>query len=287
MTPRNTRDLPLQTALLAWYRRCGRDLPWRRTGDPYAILVSEVMLQQTQVDRVLPKYAEFMSAYPTAAALAAAPRSEVIRRWAPLGYNLRAVRLHEIARQVTAIYQGRFPESVEGLQSLKGIGPYTAGALACFAFRQRVAFLDTNIRRVVGRSLLGTPFPRSGDDRPVLAAAQAALPDNAYDWHQALMDLGATVCAWRSPRCGECPIATWCIARAHFEQEAAAPARRVAEASPGYRTQPKFAGSRRYYRGRIVAALRALPPGQSMPLRRLGEVVKPGFTIADEPWLRG
>lgn len=277
---------PLQAALLQWYRRSGRDLPWRRTGDPYAILVSEVMLQQTQVDRVLPKYTEFMNAYPTAAALAAAPRSEVIRRWAPLGYNLRAVRLHEIARQVTAIYQGRFPESVEGLQTLKGIGPYTAGAVACFAFRQRVPFLDTNIRRVLGRSLLGVRFPRSGDDRPVLAAAQAALPDNAYDWHQALMDLGATVCAWRSPRCGECPIASWCKARPHFEQETAFPPQRVAEAPPVYRTQPKFAGSRRYYRGRIVAALRALPPSQGMPLLDLGAAVKPGFTVADEPWLR-
>ncbi len=279
-------DRDIQRALLDWYRQNGRDLPWRRTSEPYAILVAEIMLQQTQVDRVLPKYREFLNAFPTVFDLAAAPRSEVIRRWAPLGYNLRAVRLYEIARQSVAFHHGRFPESVEGLRSLKGIGPYTAGAVACFAFRRPVAFLDTNIRRVLGRCLLGMPFPRAGDDAAVLAAANEALPEDAYDWHQALMDLGATVCSWTKPGCTECPIAAWCGARHHFEEPPSGSPRRVAEAAPVYRTQPKFAGSRRYYRGRIVAALRTLPPGEEIPLDRLGGLVKPGFAAGDLPWLR-
>src|SRR5919199_971616 len=124
----------VQAAVLAWYRQGHRDLPWRRTRDPYAILVSEVMLQQTQVERVLPKYVAWMERYPTLAALAAASRAEVIRSWAPLGYNLRAVRLHEIARQAVEQHGGRLPETMEGLLALKGIGRDTAGAVACFAF---------------------------------------------------------------------------------------------------------------------------------------------------------
>ncbi|MGH2354456.1 MAG: A/G-specific adenine glycosylase, partial [Chloroflexota bacterium] len=155
----------VRQAILEWYRRGHRDLPWRRTRDPYAILVSEIMLQQTQVDRVIPKYHQFLEWYPTLAALAAAPRAEVIRNWSPLGYNLRAVRLHEIARQAVERFGGRLPDTVEGLLSLNGIGPYTAGAVACFAFGQSEPALDTNVRRALGR-IFAADVPGAGrDDR--------------------------------------------------------------------------------------------------------------------------
>ena len=145
----------LRKKLALWYKRNARDLPWRRTRDPYAILVSEMMLQQTQVDRVLPKYREFLERFPTLAQLAEASTAEVIRAWAPLGYNMRAVRLQAIARQVLADYDGQIPADEAELLKLKGVGRYTAGALACFAYRRQVPTVDTNIRRVLQRMFVG------------------------------------------------------------------------------------------------------------------------------------
>src|SRR5262249_14231695 len=141
----------VQERLVAWYRKHARDLPWRRTRDPYAILVAEVMLQQTQVDRVIPKWHAWLERFPTLGDLAGAPRSEAIRAWQGLGYNLRAVRLHEIACQVVAEHGGTLPRNVAGLRALKGIGRYTAAAVACFAYEQPVAMVDTNVRRVLSR----------------------------------------------------------------------------------------------------------------------------------------
>src|SRR6266699_2145590 len=141
-------------SLLHWYRTEQRDLPWRSTHDPYAILVSEMMLQQTQVDRVLPKYQQFLAIFPTLADLAAASTAEVISAWVPLGYNMRAVRLQSIARQVIAEYGGCIPNTIEELLKLKGVGRYTAGAIACFAYKQQVATVDTNIYRVLHRIFL-------------------------------------------------------------------------------------------------------------------------------------
>ena len=279
----------IQHDLLAWYVQHGRDLPWRRTSDPYRILVAEVMLQQTQVERVLPKYAEFLEAFPTLEDLARAPRGEVIRRWVPLGYNRRAVRLHEIVQQVTEALSGQFPSSIEQLLKLKGVGRYTAGALACFAFRQPVAFLDTNIRRVLGRCVAGIPFPTPGQDAQLLALAEQALPrDAAYAWHQALMDLGATVCSRARPACPRCPLREHCQARTALADETLSEgSRMVAEKPPPYRVQPKFVGSSRYYRGRIVAALRELLPGQALSFEELGRRIKPDFASEDAEWLRG
>lgn len=204
--------------LLAWYATQGRaHLPWRHTRDPYAVLVSEVMLQQTQVERVLPKYQEFLGRFPTLESLAAAPTAEVIKAWASLGYNMRAVRLQQIARQAVERYGGTLPGTLEGLMALKGIGRYTAGAVACFAFGLHVATVDTNIRRVLWRVFRGIEpgsWP-SGEraQREALALAEWALPpDNAYDWQQALMDLGATVCVSRRPLCEGCPLTTACAA---------------------------------------------------------------------------
>lgn len=236
------------------------------------------MLQQTQVERVLPKYLEFLEAFPTVADLASAPRGEVIRRWAPLGYNLRAVRLHEVARQVVERWEGRFPETEDGLLALKGIGPYTAGAVMCFAYRKPSVFLDTNLRRVLGRCFAGIPSPRPDRDREILAVAAEVLPQQqAYEWHQALMDLGATVCLWSRPRCLECALLRWCRARNPVEAPQA-----VAEPAARYRVQPKFSGSRRYYRGRTVSLLRELGPGEAMTFESLGPRLKADW---DEVWL--
>src|SRR2546421_3257799 len=145
--------------LLTWYRAERRDLPWRSTDDAYAILVSEIMLQQTQVDRVLPKYSQFLAAFPTLPDLAVATPADVISVWVPLGYNMRAVRLQSIARQVLTEHHGRIPDTIEELLTLKGIGRYTAGAIACFAYHKQVATVDTNIRRVLHRIFLGLDSP--------------------------------------------------------------------------------------------------------------------------------
>src|SRR5216110_499871 len=175
-------------ALLAWYAVEQRPLPWRITDDPYAILVSEVMLQQTQVDRVLPKYAQFLAAFPTLADLAAASTADVITVWAPLGYNRRAVSLQSIARQVMSEYEGRIPDTIDELLKLKGVGRYTAGAIACFAYRKQVATVDTNIRRVLHRIFLGLEFPEQKlSDANMLTFAEQILPNGeAYSWNQAL-----------------------------------------------------------------------------------------------------
>src|SRR5919198_712373 len=253
--------------LLLWFAAQGRDLPWRHTRDPYAILVAEIMLQQTGVERVLPKYEAWLARFPTLHALAAAPRSEVIRLWSGLGYNSRAVRLHEVARQVVDEHGGQLPDTREGLLKLKGIGRYTAGAVACFAYEQDVAFVDTNIRRVLGRIFLGP----AGDsptlpEKGLRELAEQVLPrGRAWAWHQALMDLGATVCTDATPACLVCPLQGLC--RSAFRA-----GRLAREARAAYRTRPKegpWRGSSRYYRGRIVAALAALPRGEHLALSAL------------------
>ncbi|HUG56290.1 MAG TPA: A/G-specific adenine glycosylase, partial [Candidatus Limnocylindrales bacterium] len=198
-----TRAARVRSALLRWYGRRGRDLPWRRTRDPYAILVSEVMLQQTQVARVLTAYERFLRRFPTPRALAAAALGDVLREWSGLGYNRRARDLQRAAR---AAPDG-LPGDVAGLDALPGIGPYTAGAVACFAYGAPAAFADTNIRRVLGRVFLG----RTASLAEAVALDRSLLPRRAADrWHHALMDLGAACCRARAPRCGECPLRALC-----------------------------------------------------------------------------
>jgi A/G-specific adenine glycosylase len=200
--------------LLGWYRRNGRDLPWRQTRDPYHILVSEVMLQQTQVDRVLPKYLQWLEKYPTLEALATAPADDVAETWRPLGYNIRPRRLHAIARESVARFGGELPSDEETLRSFKGIGAYTAGAVRSFAFGQRAAILDTNVARVlfrvfVGRGNLKSPAVR----RHLWTISRAVLPvRHVFDFNQALMDFGATMCTARKPKCLICPMQSGCAA---------------------------------------------------------------------------
>ena len=198
--------------LLAWYRRNGRDLPWRRTTDPYHILVSEVMLQQTQVDRVLPKYHEWLEKYPTLEALATADEAGVAETWRPLGYNIRPQRLQSIARESIARFGGALPSDEATLLSFKGIGAYTAGAVMSFAFGQRAAILDTNVARVLFRVFVGRGDPKAHAMRRHLwNVSRAVLPArHVFDFNQALMDFGATVCVARNPKCLLCPMARGC-----------------------------------------------------------------------------
>lgn len=282
-------------ALLSWYAAEQRDLPWRTTSDPYAILVSEIMLQQTQVDRVLPKYQQFLTAFPTLAALAEAPTSEVIAVWVPLGYNMRAVRLQAIARQVLAEYEGRIPDTIEELLNLKGVGRYTAGAIACFAYHRQVATVDTNIRRVLHRIFLGLehPEPRANDAQMLTLAEQVLPQGSAYNWNQALMDLGATICTSTNPQCSRCPLQETCLAYTEMGQYSLFPSgtvlrqlRKVAEKKASYKAQP-FTSSNRYFRGRIVDLLRTLPAGQRLSLKELGPQIKADFQEDEMPWLEG
>jgi A/G-specific adenine glycosylase len=203
-----------QQRLLSWYAANKRDLPWRKTSDPYNILVSEVMLQQTQVERVIPKYEEFLRKYPTLEALANAPLEEVKKTWYPLGYNIRPVRLHSIAREAVEKYGGRIPDDPEALQSLKGIGRYTAGAVLSFAFGRAAPILDTNVRRVLHRVFIGQGSAKSHRLQKALwALSEALIPaDRAYDFNQALMDFGATLCTARKPLCLVCPMQDLCAA---------------------------------------------------------------------------
>jgi A/G-specific adenine glycosylase len=200
--------------LLEWYRRNGRDLPWRRTSDPYHILVSEVMLQQTQVDRVLPKYHEWLEKYPSLEALATADETAVAETWRPLGYNIRPRRLQSIARESVARYGGSLPSDEATLLSFKGIGAYTAGAVMSFAFGQRAAILDTNVARVLFRVFIGKGDPKAHAMRRHLwEVSRTVLPmRHVFDFNQALMDFGATLCTARKPDCPRCPLKTNCAA---------------------------------------------------------------------------
>jgi len=200
--------------LLTWYGRHGRDLPWRKTADPYHILVSEIMLQQTQVDRVLPKYLEWLEKYPSLEALAAAPPADVTKTWYPLGYNIRPTRLQSIAREAVDKYGGELPSDEETLLSFKGIGEYTAGAIRSFAFRERAAILDTNVARVLLRGFIGGGDTKQhAMKRQLWQISEALVPRrHVFDFNQALMDFGATVCNARKPQCLLCPMRGHCRA---------------------------------------------------------------------------
>jgi A/G-specific adenine glycosylase len=241
----------MRDALLAWYRDNGRDLPWRHTRDPYAVLVSEVMLQQTQVARVLERWEPWLARWPTPRALAAAPLADVLREWVGLGYNRRALRLREACAVVAA---HGWPDD---LATLPGVGPYTAAAVRAFAFDEPLVPVDTNVRRVFAR-----------------AGTMSGPPELGH----ALMDLGATICTARRPRCGICPL-TACPSRG-----------RVADAPRRAAGRPRFEDTDRYARGRVVAALAhggplpALEPARLERvlggLERDGLVVREGATVA-------
>ncbi len=252
----------LRRALLAWHRRHALKAPWRTSGDPYHVLVAAVMAQQTQISRVLLKFDEFIAAFPTVEALARARTARVLRVWEGMGYNLRALRLHRAAKLI--VRRGGFPRAAGELEQIEGIGPFTAAIISSFAFREPAAAVDTNVRRVVARLSGDVDFTLS--DRDVQPAANALISRRAPGrWNQAIMDLGGRVCVSRSPKCDVCPIARWCRSRPKLAKRA----HKIGERRAGYKPQPPFAGSRRYYRGRIVQALRELPASGSLSPRQL------------------
>lgn len=283
--PEATHIAAMQDGLLAWYAANRRDLPWRQTRDPYHILLSEMMLQQTQVPRVLPRYLAWLERFPTLEALAAAPTAEVLREWSGLGYNSRAVRLQAIARQVVAEHGGRMPSEVAALLALPGIGDYTARAVACFAFEQDVPVLDTNVRRVIHRVLIGpdAPKPTIGDRQLWALAGRAVPAGRGYDWNQALMDFGSTICTARKPACLICPLRPICKAAPTIATALAAQqgARRRAAPTPA----TPFTSTNRHFRGQTLRVLGAQPGNAGLDLDTLGPQVRPGYGPADRPWL--
>jgi A/G-specific adenine glycosylase len=242
-----------QKAILAWYVDHGRRLAFRETADPYAILVSEAMAQQTQAARAADHWMRFLRRFPTVADLAAASPADVQRAWQGLGYNRRALALWRAARVIEAEHGGRVPDTVEQLERLPGIGPYTARAVVAIAFGRPVGAVDVNIRRVIGRTIAG------GAEALTVGALQDVAdanipPGRAREWTYALMDVGATVCRPRAPRCEECPVRPWC----RYALEAGAATDAAAKARTPRRSPP-FASTKRWLRGRILDRLRQVP----------------------------
>ncbi|AUV82123.1 A/G-specific adenine glycosylase [Salinigranum rubrum] len=262
----------VRAALVEWYESDHRDFPWRRTTDPYAILVSEVMSQQTQLGRVVPAWEDFLDEWPTVEDLAGADRADVVRFWSDhsLGYNNRAKYLHEAARQVIEEFGGDFPDSPEELEELMGVGPYTANAVASFAFDNGDAVVDTNVKRVLYRA-----FDVSDDDSEFERAARGLMPDGeSRVWNNAVMELGGVACG-KTPRCDEagCPWRRWCHAYETGDFTA-----------PDVPTQPSFEGSRRQFRGRVV---RVLGEYDDLSLDELGPRVRVDYGPNSREWLRG
>jgi A/G-specific adenine glycosylase len=263
----------VRDALVAWYEDDHREFPWRETTDPYAILVSEVMSQQTQLSRVEDAYHEFLEKWPTTSDLAAADRADVVGFWSShsLGYNNRAKYLHEAAQQVETEYNSEFPETPDELEELMGVGPYTANAVASFAFNNGDAVVDTNVKRVLYRA-----FDVPDDDAAFEEAANELMPDGESDvWNNAVMELGGVACG-KTPRCddAECPWREWCSAYASGDFSA-----------PDVPEQSAFEGSRRQKRGRAVGALRE---HGELELDELGPRVRVDYGgDTGREWLRG
>ncbi|MDB9233379.1 A/G-specific adenine glycosylase [Halorubrum ezzemoulense] len=278
--PEDAPELPadrdaVRDALVDWYEADHRAFPWRHTEDPYEILVSEVMSQQTQLDRVVPAWEDFLDEWPTTADLAAADRADVVAFWSDhsLGYNNRAKYLHEAAGQVEDDHDGTFPEDPDGLSELMGVGPYTANAVASFAFNNGDAVVDTNVRRVLYRA-----FDVSDDDDAFERVASALMPaGESRVWNNAVMELGGVACG-KSPSCDEagCPWREWCHAYQTGDFTA-----------PDVPEQPSFEGSRRQFRGRIV---RLLGERDVISLDTLGHRIRVDYSPDGEhgrEWLRG
>jgi A/G-specific adenine glycosylase len=243
-------ESPLLAPLLSWYAAAARDLPWRSAArDPWGVLVSEVMLQQTPVDRVVPAWEAWLHRWPAAVDLAREPAGEAVRMWGRLGYPRRALRLHAAAVACVERFDGRVPTAYDDLRSLPGVGDYTAAAVLAFAYGRRAVVLDTNVRRVLARLLDGAEHPRPSVTAAERALAESVLPDDdptAAAWSIALMELGALVCTSASPRCSTCPVAASCAWVAAGRPAYDGPARPV----------QRFAGTDRQVRGLLLAVLR-------------------------------
>ncbi|WP_299265100.1 A/G-specific adenine glycosylase [Halorientalis sp.] len=269
-------EAAVRTALIEWYEADHRDYPWRRTEDPYEILVSEVMSQQTQLDRVVEAWAAFLDRWPAVADLAAADRADVVSFWTnhSLGYNNRAKYLHEAATQVVSEYDGTVPREPDELSELMGVGPYTANAVASFAFNNGDSVVDTNVKRVLHRAFAEI---HNADDPDYETVANSLMPaGESRVWNNAIMELGGVACG-KNPRCDEagCPWREWCHAYQTGDFTA-----------PDVPTQPDFEGSRRQFRGRIVSAL---GDDRELELDELGPTVRVDYAPDGQygrEWLR-
>ncbi len=272
--------LSIPARLLAWYDKHGRGLPWRKTRDPYRILVSEIMLQQTQVSRGLIFYDRWLQQFPNWNKLSNATNSQVIRAWAGLGYNRRALMLRDIARQVVA---SRIPMTEDGWRAFKGIGPYTAAAISAFALRQRTLPIDTNVRRALDRLLFGTTYPQPSIDDKIRANADRVLPKRGrfYDVPQAIFDLATTHCT-KVPTCATCPMRTVCPAASKFlSGKVRVPKQMVKKAVESKHRDKRFPD--RIYRGRILKLVRE---NGSVALDEIGPAVDVGYdTTLDRDWI--
>lgn len=271
----------LRRRIFAWYKKNGRhDLPWRKTRDPYKILVSEIMLQQTQVDKVKQKYLSFLQKFPDAQTLAKAQTQEVIRAWQGLGYNRRALNLQRAAQKMVSDFYGRLPDTTEELLTLPGIGPYTAESVKAFAFHKPTAALDVNIRRIIHRWFFGSDIPVQKISEKALAAkALACVPQTkAFDWNSALMDFGSGICKARRPLCKLCPVKEYC--RAYPAILKAQPTKQK-RSEPSPLSTPSIPN--RIYRGRIVEHLRT---HSRVTIKKLGPRIKKDFSeVDDSEWL--
>jgi A/G-specific adenine glycosylase len=251
----------LHQPVLAWYKKNKRDLPWRNT-DAWGVLVSEIMLQQTPVARVLPIYFEWMKRWPTPAALAAATPAQIITAWGRLGYPRRALRLHECAKVISEKYRGRIPDTQSELRELPGIGDYTSAAIIAFAFEGRSLVLDINIRRVFARVIDGVEVPTAAPTKSERQEREKLIPSkNPHVWAAATMELGALICTAKNPKCGQCPLADQCIWRSLDYPLSDQPKR----------TQ-SWHGTDRQCRGVIVQALRENPALSKKEIMQLWDV---------------
>ena len=262
------------------YKASARELPWRNTQDPYHILVSEIMLQQTQVSRVINKYNAFIRQFPNVYSLATAPSSEVIRAWSGMGYNKRAVNLHKAANIIVTDHNGEVPKSMDALLSLPGVGRYTASAISNFAFGFQLPVVDINIKRVLGRVDRGALFDT---DKLAWETATKYFPskETPPEWNQSLMDLGAMVCTARNPECESCPLVLNCSASIKFISMKGSKETQVKLAN---KKNTKFIGSNRYYRGRIIESLRDTT--KPIQIDELGKLINPNYSSkGDAIWL--
>jgi A/G-specific adenine glycosylase len=251
----------LHQPVLVWYKKNKRDLPWRDS-DAWGVLVSEIMLQQTPVARVLPIYIEWMKRWPTPAALAATTPAQVITAWGRLGYPRRALRLHECAKVISTQYKGRIPDTESELRELPGIGDYTSAAIIAFAFEGRSLVLDINIRRVFARVIDGVEVPTAAPTKSERQEREKLIPSkNPHVWAAATMELGALICTAKNPKCGECPLADQCIWRSLDYPLSNQPKR----------TQ-SWHGTDRQCRGVIVQALRENPALSKKEIMQLWDV---------------
>ncbi len=240
--------ISFQPEVISWFAKNQRDLPWRKS-TPWGVMVSEFMLQQTPVSRVLPKWEEWMQRWPTASDLAKATPAEIITAWGRLGYPRRALRLHECAKVITNEFDNQVPRNEELLRQLPGVGDYTAAAIAAFAYQERTLVLDINIRRLFSRAIDGEEFPSSSPSKVERGLRDALIPENtAHIWAAATMELGALVCTSRNPACEKCPISTSCRWRANGYPK-----------STLKRTTQKWHGTDRQCRGTVIQALRDNP----------------------------